>query len=86
MGSVSWLILTLKNLQLDKVYQISDKLLTRNDKLESHLEVIESKFHGYKSTIALYDLTNTYKEGDRLNLILRLPMESLKKNGVEFKM
>ena len=48
---------------LDKLYQVSDKLLNHKDRLESHLEAIEHKFHGYKSTIALYDLTNTYMEG-----------------------
>jgi transposase len=52
-----------KKSSLDKLYQISDKLLTHKDTLESHLEAIECKFHGYKSTIALYDLTNTYMEG-----------------------
>lgn len=52
-----------KNSSLDKLYQVSDKLLTHKDALESHLEAIECKFHGYKSTIALYDLTNTYMEG-----------------------
>jgi transposase len=48
---------------LDKLYQVSDKLLTQKDALENHFESIESQFHGYKSTIALYDLTNTYMEG-----------------------
>lgn len=52
-----------KNSSLDRLYQISDKLLVHKDALESHLEAIECKFHGYKSTIALYDLTNTYMEG-----------------------
>jgi len=52
-----------KNSSLNKLYQVSDKLLTHKDALESHLEAIECKFHGYKSTIALYDLTNTYMEG-----------------------
>ena len=52
-----------KNSSLDKLYQISDKLLGHKDVLENHLEAIESKVHGYKSTIALYDLTNTYMEG-----------------------
>lgn len=52
-----------KNSSLDKLYHISDKLLRHKDLLESHLEAIESRFHGYKSTIALYDLTNTYMEG-----------------------
>lgn len=48
---------------LDKLYQISDKLLNHKDVLEKHLEETERKYHGYKSTIALYDLTNTYMEG-----------------------
>jgi transposase len=48
---------------LDKFYQVSDKLLTHKDALEAALEAIEQRFHGYKSTIALYDLTNTYMEG-----------------------
>jgi len=52
-----------KKSSLDKLYQISDKLLTHKDALESHLEAVECEFHGYNSTIALYDLTNTYMEG-----------------------
>ena len=31
--------------------------------MEFYLEKAEQKFHGYKSTIALYDLTNVYMEG-----------------------
>jgi transposase len=52
-----------KKSSLDKLYQVSDKLLTHKDALETNLEAIECQFHGYKSTIALYDLTNTYMEG-----------------------
>jgi len=52
-----------KKSSLDKLYKISDKLLTHKDALESYFEAKECKFHGYKSTIALYDLTNTYMEG-----------------------
>lgn len=48
---------------LDRLYHISDMLLTHKDALEGHLEAVEQQFHGYKSTIALYDLTNTYMEG-----------------------
>jgi len=48
---------------LVKLYQVSDKLLSHKTALENHFEAIESKFHGYKSTIARYDLTNTYMEG-----------------------
>jgi len=52
-----------KKASLDKLYHISDKLLPLKDALENHFEIIESQFHGYKSTLALYDLTNTYMEG-----------------------
>ena len=47
----------------NRLYQISDKLLTHKNALENHLEKVEQEFHGYQSTIALYDLTNTYMEG-----------------------
>ncbi len=52
-----------KKSSLDKLYQVSDKLLIHKNALEKHLETIEATFHGYKNTIALYDLTNTYMEG-----------------------
>ena len=52
-----------QKIPLGKLYHVSDKLLRHKPALENHLEAIESKFHGYKSTIALYDLTNTYMEG-----------------------
>jgi len=55
--------LDFKKSSLDKLYQISDKLLSHKEALEVYLEAVECKFHGYKSTIALYDLTNTYMEG-----------------------
>lgn len=51
------------NSSLNKLYKISDTLLSHKNVLEAHFESIEKKFHGYKSTIALYDLTNTYMEG-----------------------
>jgi transposase len=52
-----------KKTSLDKLYRMSDKLLSNKEALETYLECVEGKFHGYKSTIALYDLTNTYMEG-----------------------
>lgn len=48
---------------LNHLYRISDKLLIHKDQLETHLGIVEQKFHDYTSTIALYDLTNTYMEG-----------------------
>jgi transposase len=52
-----------KKSSLDKLYKISDKLLKHKDIIEARLEAIEQNFHGLTSTIALYDLTNTYMEG-----------------------
>lgn len=52
-----------KKISHNRLYQISDKLLMHKVALEKHLEEIEQEFHGYQSTIALYDLTNTYMEG-----------------------
>ena len=52
-----------KKSSLHKLYRISDKLLKHKVSLENHLEVAGQRFHGYQSTIALYDLTNTYMEG-----------------------
>jgi transposase len=52
-----------QKIPLGKLYRVSDKLLKHKTALENRLEAIESKFHGYASTIALYDLTNTYMEG-----------------------
>jgi transposase len=48
---------------LNRLYRVSDKLLLHKVALEKHLEETEQRFHGYRSTIALYDLTNTYMEG-----------------------
>lgn len=52
-----------KKSSLDKLYQISDRILKYKNELEAHLEDIAQKIHSYKHTIALYDLTNTYMEG-----------------------
>lgn len=48
---------------LNKLYKISDILYKYKHDLECHFETIEQKFHGYQSSIALYDLTNVYMEG-----------------------
>jgi len=52
-----------KNASLDNLYDISDTLLTHKAALEKHLEITEEKFHGYQNSVTLYDLTNTYMEG-----------------------
>lgn len=48
---------------LNDLYRISDTLLRQKDAIEQHLEITEQCIHGYKNTITLYDLTNTYMEG-----------------------
>lgn len=52
-----------KNTTLNQLYQISDRLLKHKDTLEKHLEKTQQMVHGYQSTMILYDLTNTYMEG-----------------------
>lgn len=52
-----------KKISLHKLYRISDKLLPHKNALERYFENVECKFHGYTNTIALYDLTNVYMEG-----------------------
>jgi transposase len=48
---------------LDQLYRVSDTLLKHKEELEKHLESTEKKVHGFQSTMMLYDLTNTYLEG-----------------------
>ena len=52
-----------KKSSLYSLYKISDTLLPCKNALERHFEDVACKFHGYTSTIALYDLTNVYMEG-----------------------
>lgn len=48
---------------VNSLYSISDMLLKNKDALEKHLEATEEKLHGCQNSIALYDLTNVYMEG-----------------------
>ena len=48
---------------LDQLYHISDTLLSLKEPLEVYLEHKEANLYGLKSTMVLYDLTNTYMEG-----------------------
>jgi transposase len=45
------------------LYAISDKLLHCKMALENHLTETAQQMHQYRSTLLLYDLTNTYMEG-----------------------
>lgn len=48
---------------LNHLYKISDLLLAHKEELEKHLDQTQQQIHGYRSTMVLYDLTNTYMEG-----------------------
>jgi transposase len=52
-----------RTISLDSFYKISDQLLNHKPQLESYLETTQREIHGYKNTMILYDLTNTYMEG-----------------------
>ena len=51
------------DISLQKLYDVSDLLLRHKDCIERHLEKEQRALHGIRSTMILYDLTNTYIEG-----------------------
>lgn len=51
------------NLALNSVYKLSDLLLASKEALEMHLREKERNLFSLKNTLVLYDLTNTYFEG-----------------------
>jgi transposase len=48
---------------LNHFYEISDQLLQCKKELEGHVAERQKQIHNYSDTIVLYDLTNTYFEG-----------------------
>ena len=48
----------------NNTYRIADTLLEHKDELEAHLYRRQKELFEYKETITLYDLTNTYFEGE----------------------
>lgn len=48
---------------LNHFYAISDQLLRHKNALEEHITESQKMLHRYADTIVLYDLTNTYLEG-----------------------
>lgn len=52
-----------RRLSLNKLYEISDRLIADKTKIENFLYEREKNLFKLKNTIALYDLTNTYFEG-----------------------
>ena len=56
-----------KQITKDKLYQISDKLFENKDELEQHLSKRTNELFDLEDTIYIYDLTNTYFEGQQAN-------------------
>ena len=50
-------------ISLTHFYRISDTLIKYKESLETHLRQRQNELHGRPSTMVLYDLTNTYMEG-----------------------
>ena len=48
---------------LGHLYKIGDLLLAHKEELEKYLDQAQQQVHGYRSTLVIYDLTNTYMEG-----------------------
>jgi len=48
---------------LNHFYESSDQLLLHKKELEQHVTMQQKQIHRYSDTIVLYDLTNTYFEG-----------------------
>jgi len=48
---------------LNNFYEISDQLLRHKEPLEEHISKTQKLLHQYTDTIVLYDLSNTYFEG-----------------------
>lgn len=55
-----------KGFQEDRFYRIADKLLEHQSSIESHLADKEASLLNLKRTVYLYDLSNTYFEGEML--------------------
>jgi transposase len=51
------------DLSQDRVYKVSDMLLTNKEKIEDHLRSKEAHLFNLEEKIILYDLTNTFFEG-----------------------
>ena len=50
-------------LHLNRMYSRSDQLFNNKEKIEKYLYLQEKQLFGFQETITLYDLTNTYFEG-----------------------
>ena len=53
-----------EGMSLDRLYQASDLLWKHKESIEAHLYQQERDLFGFEETITLYDLTNTFFEGE----------------------
>lgn len=53
----------------NSIYRVADKLLEHKDAIEKHIYNKSKEMFGYSQTITLYDLTNTYFEGQAKGVI-----------------
>lgn len=53
-----------EGMDLQQLYRSADRLLKYKDELETHLFDSAQEIFGFKETVTLYDLTNTYFEGE----------------------
>jgi transposase len=53
-----------EGMSLDRLYQVSDQLWKHKEAIEAHLYQQERDLFGFNETITLYDLTNTFFEGE----------------------
>jgi len=56
----------MRDLSKDLFYRISDKLIKNKERIENELRAKETSFFNLSQTIYLYDVTNTYFEGQCL--------------------
>ena len=57
-----------EGMALQQLYRSADNLLKHRDALETHIFGSAQALFGFKETITLYDLTNTYFEGTALGI------------------
>jgi transposase len=53
-----------EGMSLDRLYRVSDQLWKHKEAIEAHLYQQERDLFGFEETITLYDLTNTFFEGE----------------------
>lgn len=56
-----------EHLSLNSLYKVTDLLYEHKDEIEAHLRIKEKDLFGLDEAIILYDLTNTYFEGQALS-------------------